>query len=163
MNKPSSPVSSFPLKSTQANWSPIPLQREYGTDCHTTGLHRLPYAADQPSFISYLDMDKPTTWLETTAVDVDICAELPALLFLIQRVLVLLSMTSSSSRSLPHRILHFGYARAYGRSRARIHPSIFTIRERLERKIFAGGGEIRTADLPDAGRGFTHATTASPH
>ena len=108
------------MKSTQANWSPIPLQREYGTDCHTTGLHRLPYAADQPSFISYLDMDKPTTWLETTAVDVDICAELPALLFLIQRVLAV-------SRSHSNSQFHFLATRARAQILARASIQSFSL------------------------------------
>ena len=42
---------SFILNVAQANWSPTPLQREYGTELS--------------SFHSYVDVDKPTIWLGT--------------------------------------------------------------------------------------------------
>ena len=51
------------------------LGEEDYTSCYTTSLHHLPYARGllciftyQPSFISYLVVDKPTIWLEATAI-----------------------------------------------------------------------------------------------
>ena len=92
-------------------WSPLkplglllPSEREYGTDFWSVFilslLHYRPASLTlwrktgllciliSPPSSLLSDVDKPTIWLETTAVD-DICAELPTLLFLIQRVLVL--------------------------------------------------------------------------
>ena len=67
-----SPPHLFPFlflsKSTQAIGLPLPFRESMGQICCFTGLHRLPYATDKPSFISYLDVDKPTIWLETVVV-----------------------------------------------------------------------------------------------
>ena len=65
------PISSFPLKSTQANWPPTPLQREYGTEVYSSSSRPAPalplwrrLLCIMSSFISYLDVDKPTIWLQ---------------------------------------------------------------------------------------------------